>query len=214
MFTLYYKKFGYDEYTDGCKEVTRVPVINESLETDEIAWNLCYNEISGTFQTFFSWIPIQSANIDNVMYSFDRECSREIIYEQEMNTHNVPDYPDEYAPNTPGKEEGSDLPTGRTTPYIWKHGPIDVNLPKTCYWYDEQHPFEFEFIVNDKPQLQKIFNNLEIISNKAEPESFHFTIEGEEIDFAEDKPNMYYRQEATKFLYNNLGSNITYNPNY
>ena len=214
MFTLYYKKFGYDEYTDGCKEVTRVPVINESLEKDELAWNLCYNEISGTFQTFFSWIPIQSANIDNVMYSFDRECSREIIYEQEMNTHNVPDYPDEYAPNTPGKEEGSDLPTGRTTPYIWKHGPIDVNLPKTCYWYDEQHPFEFEFVVNDKPQLQKIFNNLEIISNKAEPESFHFTIEGEEIDFAEDKPNMYYRQEATKALYNNLGSNITYNPNY
>ena len=214
MFTLYYKKFGYDEYTDGCKEVTRVPVINESLEKDEIAWNLCYNEISGTFQTFFSWIPIQSANIDNVMYSFDRECSREIIYEQEMNTHNVPDYPDEYAPNTPGKEEGSDLPIGRTTPYIWKHGPIDVNLPKTCYWYDEQHPFEFEFVVNDKPQLQKIFNNLEIISNKAEPESFHFTIEGEEIDFAEDKPNMYYRQEATKALYNNLGSNITYNPNY
>lgn len=214
MFTLYYKKFGYDEYTDGCKEVTRVPVINESLEKDEIAWNLCYNEISGTFQTFFSWIPIQSANIDNIMYSFDRECSREIIYEQEMNTHNIPDYPDEYAPNTPGKKEGSDLPTGRTTPYIWKHGPIDVNLPKTCYWYDEQHPFEFEFVVNDKPQLQKIFNNLEIISNKAEPESFHFTIEGEEIDFAEDKPNMYYRQEATKFLYNNLGSNITYNPNY
>lgn len=214
MFTLYYKKFGYDEITDGCKEVTRVPVINNSLEKDELAWNLCYNEISGTFQTFFSWIPIQSANIDNVMYSFDRECSREIIYEQEMNTHNVPDYPDEYAPNTPGKEEGSDLPTGRTTPYIWKHGPIDVNLPKTCYWYDEQHPFEFEFVVNDKPQLQKIFNNLEIISNKTEPESFHFTIEGEEIDFAEDKPNMYYRQEATKALYNNLGSNITYNPNY
>jgi hypothetical protein len=36
------------------------------------------------------------------------------------------------------------------------------------------------------------------LSNKAEPESFHFDIVGEGYDFSSDKLNMYYRQEATK----------------
>jgi len=44
-----------------------------------LAWNLCYNEILDKFQTFYSWIPIASANIDNQFYSLDRECSRELL---------------------------------------------------------------------------------------------------------------------------------------
>jgi hypothetical protein len=40
-----------------------------------------------------------------------------------------------------------------------------------------------------------------MISNSAEPESFHFTIEGDNYEFSSDKPNMYYRQEATKELF-------------
>ena len=36
-----------------------------------------------------------------------------------------------------------------------------------------------EFIVNDNPQISKIFDNLEIISNNAEPESFHYEIIGD-----------------------------------
>ena len=82
------------------------------------------------------------------------------------------------------------------------------------YWYGETHPFEFEFVVNDKIGQQKIFNNLVIISNKAEPESFHFEIEGDNYDFSLDKRNMYFRQEATKQLFQNLGSNIIYNRYY
>ena len=82
------------------------------------------------------------------------------------------------------------------------------------YWYGEYHPFEFEFIVNDKIGQQKIFNNLVIISNKAEPESFHFEIEGDNYEFSEDKRTMYFRQEATKELYQNLGSNILFDRNY
>jgi len=41
--------------------------------------------------------------------------------------------------------------------------------------------------------VQKIFDNLQIISNRAEPESFHFTIVGDSYEFSEDKPTMYYR---------------------
>lgn len=83
-----------------------------------------------------------------------------------------------------------------------------------CYWYKEEHPFEFEVVVNDAIGQQKIFSDLIIISNKAEPESFHFEIEGDNYDFSSDKRTMYFRQEATKELYQNLGSDILYNRGY
>lgn len=82
------------------------------------------------------------------------------------------------------------------------------------YWYGEIHPFEFEFVVNESVGQQKIFNNLIIVSNKAEPESFHFEIEGDNYEFSSDKRNMYFRQEATKELFQNLGSNITFDRKY
>lgn len=83
-----------------------------------------------------------------------------------------------------------------------------------CYWYNEQHPFEFEFVINENVGMQKIFNNLNIISNKAEPESFHFEIEGDNYEFSQDKRTMYYRQERTKEFYQNLGSDILYDRDY
>ena len=85
---------------------------------------------------------------------------------------------------------------------------------KPCYWYDEQHPFEFEFVVNDKIGQQKIFENLIIISNKAEPESFHFEIEGDNYSFSDDKRAMYIRQESTKELFQNMGSDVLFNRDY
>lgn len=101
---------------------------------------------------------------------------------------------------------------------FWRHGQagiIDISdkLYPT-YWYGKQHPFEFEFVVADQPQLHKIFDNLEIISNNAEPESFHYEIIGDCFDFAKDKKNMYIRQEATKELYQYNGMDITYDHDY
>ena len=110
----------------------------------------------------------------------------------------------------------------KRNPYIttdfYLHGQAGIfnvveNLYPT-YWYGRQHPFEFEFVVNDKIAQQKIFSNLVLISNKAEPESFHFEIEGDNYEFSPDKRNMYFRQEATKNLYQNLGSDIIYNRYY
>ena len=106
----------------------------------------------------------------------------------------------------------------KITTDFWKHGQsgiIDIkDRLKPCFWYGKQHPFEFEIIVAENPQLHKIFNNLYIIANKAKPESFHYEIVGEVYDFANDKKNMYYRQEATKELYQNLGSDILYDRDY
>lgn len=101
---------------------------------------------------------------------------------------------------------------------FWKHGQaglIDIadDIYPT-YWYGKQHPFEFECIVVDDPSLHKIFTNLELVANKAKPESFHYEVVGEAYDFAKDKVNMYFRQEALKALWQYNGADITYNRNF
>ena len=101
---------------------------------------------------------------------------------------------------------------------FWKHGQsgiIDItdDIKPTC-WYGKRHPFEFEIVVINDPSVHKIFMNLEIVANKAKPESFHYEIIGETYDFAKDKPNMYFRQEALKALWQYNGADISYNKNF
>ena len=101
---------------------------------------------------------------------------------------------------------------------FWKHGQagiIDAQEPiKPTYWYGQQHPFEFEFVVVDNPATHKIFNNLELIANKAKPESFHYEIIGEVYNFVNDKKNIYVRQEAIKHIWQANGVNINYDTTY
>lgn len=101
---------------------------------------------------------------------------------------------------------------------FWKHGQsgiIDISDDiYPTYWYGKQHPFEFECIVVNDPSIHKIFSNLEIVSNKAKPESFHYEIIGETYDFAKDKINMYFRQEAMKALWQYNGADISYDRNF
>ena len=112
----------------------------------------------------------------------------------------------------------SDKSKAALTTDFYLHGQAGIfNVTENLYpthWYGEFHPFEFEVVVNDKIGQQKIFTNLLLIANKAEPESFHFEIEGDNYDFSMDKRNMYFRQEATKNLYQNLGSDIIFNRYY
>ena len=131
-----------------------------TLYCEKTQWNLCFNEYTGLWSTFYSWIPLLSENINNVMFSFNKEAIN------------------------------NDTPSFS----IFKH---NVGC-KPTFWYNEQHPFEFEFIVADTPEVHKIFNNLEIIANKVEPESFHYQITGDTYDFSEQLEDMYYRQEINK----------------
>lgn len=150
-------------------------------EGELLAWNLCYNEITKKITTFYSWIPLYSYNIDNTYYSipFIPEMSSERLLKTL--------YPWKYTYD-PTKWDLN----------IWEH---TKKFNNWCNWYGEQHPFEFEYVVNANPNFQKIFHNIQMISNKAVPESFHFEIVGEGYDFSKDKKNMYYRQEATKSFY-------------
>ena len=101
---------------------------------------------------------------------------------------------------------------------FWKHGQagiIDIkDKIKPTLWYSKQHPFEFEFVVVDNPQFHKIFNNLQIVSNKAKPESFHYEIVGESYDFAPEKKNIFIRQEMIKDFYQYNGSDILYDKRF
>ena len=101
---------------------------------------------------------------------------------------------------------------------FWKHGQaglIDIaDEIKPTNWYGRQHPFEFECVVVNDPSTHKIFQNLELVANKAKPESFHYEIIGESYDFAKDKVNMYFRQEALKALWQYNGEDICYNRNF
>jgi hypothetical protein len=44
----------------------------------EKSWNLCWNEVLGIFTTFYSWIPSEMINIDNIPFSFDRTMVKAI----------------------------------------------------------------------------------------------------------------------------------------
>lgn len=60
---------------------------------------------------------------------------------------------------------------------------ISYNQCLPTKWYDTQHPFEFEVVVNEPKGLHKIFDNLMIISNNVEPESLEVEITGDVYGF-------------------------------
>ena len=74
---------------------------------------------------------------------------------------------------------------------LWKHGEAGIydnadNI-KPTFWYGQQHEFNFEFIAR-KDAMHKVFNNLQIISNKTEPKKFEFEVVGETYDWHKYKP--------------------------
>jgi hypothetical protein len=73
------------------------------------------------------------------------------------------------------------------TATLYKH---DIDSP-LCNWYGTQHAFEYEFVINTPIGLQKIINNLSIISNNAEPESIEINIIGDVYEFKELLGNNY-----------------------
>lgn len=101
---------------------------------------------------------------------------------------------------------------------FWKHGMAGIfdlkDDIKPTHWYGRQHPFEFEYAVNEQSGLHKLLNNLYIVSNKAEPDSIHCTVTGDGYEFEPDLSNIYYRQEATKALLQANGYNISYDKEF
>ena len=108
------------------------------------------------------------------------------------------------------------------TDYIdmWKHGRTGVDSQfYPTLWYGEQHPFEFEFVVNEPVGIHKIFEDLVIISNNVQPIEIEFEFIGDDYLFnkariyhdgyniygnvGEDKP---YRKDTTLFTKENYNT--------
>ena len=168
-----------------------------------------YSDISKIFKK----VPVITLEITPIKENYDETGLDESSQILQFRTETIAFTTKEIVENPVLTKEDKEKPNLSTDFYL--HGQAGIfNITEDtypCYWYNEQHPFEFEFIVNDKIGQQKIFENLVIISNKAEPESFHFEIEGDNYEFSSDKRTMYFRQEATKNLFQDLGSDIIYN---
>lgn len=86
-----------------------------------------------------------------------------------------------------------DIRNGYKNVKLWKHGQAGIydnqGEIKPTMWYGKQHEFNFEFVVN-QPDIysQKIFNNLWMISNKAEPYKIEYEVVGEGYEWFEWKP--------------------------
>lgn len=70
---------------------------------------------------------------------------------------------------------------------IWEH---DCNTSDVTKWFNTQHKFEFEFVVSDPVGVQKVFDNLQIISNNVEPNELEITIIGDDYEFKRDLANV------------------------
>jgi len=73
---------------------------------------------------------------------------------------------------------------------LWKHGFAglydNADELKPTFWYGKQHEFNFEFVAR-QDAIHKIFNNLCMISNKAEPHKFEFEVVGEAYEWRKYK---------------------------
>jgi len=67
---------------------------------------------------------------------------------------------------------------------IWDHA-SDV-IGHVSNWYNGNQNFEFEFVVSDPIGVNKIFENLQIISNNVQPEELEITIIGDDYIFNRD----------------------------
>ena len=244
-------------------------------------WSLCYNLVTNTFTTFYDWIPVESCNIDNIYFSFDREqidsvldkkaddikivqcelhdtsselkfikMSKALIdpqfyekckvyyvtpgaqYTVKASTLTPKDYicyyelingsweftyqQGDYTLNAVGDQiadlkivqlkDGISIQADEQGPLklynirnstpnrmlLWKHGQAGLydnqGKIKPTHWYGKQHEFNFEFVVNENPVKQKIFNNLKILANKAAPAKFEYEVVGEGYEWFEYKP--------------------------
>lgn len=92
--------------------------------------------------------------------------------------------------------------TQYNTMKLWKHGQAGIfdgqGEIKPTNWYGKQHEFNIEFIVNQDAGIQKVFNNLKIISNKTAPNKFEYEIVGEGYDWQKFKPIVQWINDQVK----------------
>jgi hypothetical protein len=108
----------------------------------EKSWNLCWNEILGIFTTFYSWIPSNMENIDNIPFSFNRNTVKAI------GKLGVSDHGNDY----------SDGVTLSNNVLLWNH------LDKTFSVSD--HTLKMTYLNKQGVEQKYEFKNLESITSQ------------------------------------------------
>lgn len=120
-------------------------------------YSICYNERQNLWVTRYDWTPIVSENINDEFYSLNKAF-------------------------VPGTEESD--PTYSSDYRIWDHHyQVGKENNYVSTWYDNNRGFEFEFVVSDPIGINKIFENLQIISNNVSPEELQITVIGDDYTF-------------------------------
>jgi hypothetical protein len=78
---------------------------------------------------------------------------------------------------------------------IWKHF---SNTVPYSHFYGKQEKFIFEFVLVDKSTVQKILNNLMIISNRTFPSKISYTLLEDDIDYDSFTKNNHSYEELMK----------------
>ena len=70
---------------------------------------------------------------------------------------------------------------------IWDHADdVGYGDDHVSQWYGQPKQFEFEFVVSDPIGINKIFDNLQIISNNVQPDEMEITVIGDDYEFKRD----------------------------
>ena len=73
------------------------------------------------------------------------------------------------------------------TSAIWDHADdVGYDNDYVSQWYEQPKQFEFEFVVSDPIGVNKIFDNLQIISNNVQPYEMEITVIGDDYEFKRD----------------------------
>lgn len=138
---------------------------NIGLSTEN-RFAVTFNEQTNNWVSFNSWYPFFTENINNIFFSTSLDKSISIA-----------------------NKAAVDLTTDDRV-YVYKHGQAGIfdettirSKIKPCYWFDTQHNFEYEFVVAEDPYMHKIFDNLVILSNNAEPDSLEIEVIGDAYEF-------------------------------
>jgi len=98
------------------------------------SWSLCFNEVIEKFVTFYDWIPVESENIDNIWFSFDREATNKLAdlgYGQSLSQYIAP--------------SGNSKDIDERTDYKYGLNEIDptFNTSAPITYFDDTYKIEF-----------------------------------------------------------------------
>ena len=206
---LYYRNKAKHVYADYDTNKIKLgdTVDDQTLEIQDMLEYPIFKDITGKRPT----LPREEMlNADKIVTLLNIKATISIV-----DDYNASKLSDAYYNMKAGFQSGTSLIDGGYYESVVGIAPRwNLQFLSTDFWNGKQHPFEFECVVVNDPSIHKIFTNLEIVANKAKPESFHYEIIGETYDFAKDKVNMYFRQEAMKALWQYNGADISYDRNF